>query len=72
MPHLGLQGPRAREALAPLCDADVAGLRYFRFHPEPTTVGGVPCVVSRTGFGGELGYELFCRPDTPPTCGTWS
>ena len=63
MPHLGIQGPRAKEALAPLCDADIAALRYFRFFPEPTMVGGVPCFVSRTGFGGELGYELFCRPE---------
>jgi len=66
MPHLGLQGPRAREALGPLCDADVEALGYFRFYPEPTKVGGVPCVVSRTGFGGELGYELFCRPEDAP------
>jgi aminomethyltransferase len=63
MPHLGLQGPRSREALAPLCEADISKLPYFRFLPEPTKVGGVPCVVSRTGFGGELGYELFCRPE---------
>ena len=63
MPHLGLQGPRARQALAPLCPAEVTALGYFRFHPEPTTVGGVPCVISRTGFGGELGFELFCRPE---------
>ena len=63
MPHLGLQGPRARQALAPLCEADISDLGYFRFVPEPTKVGGVPCVVSRTGFGGELGYELFCRPE---------
>jgi aminomethyltransferase len=63
MPHLGLQGPRSRDALGPLCEADISDLRYFRFIPEPTTVGGVPCVVSRTGFGGELGYELFCRPE---------
>jgi aminomethyltransferase len=63
MPHLGLQGPRSRDALAPLCDADISSLRYFRFIPEQTSVGGVPCVVSRTGFGGELGYELFCRPE---------
>jgi aminomethyltransferase len=34
MPHLGLQGPRAREALAPLCDIDVASIKYFRFVPE--------------------------------------
>jgi aminomethyltransferase len=63
MPHLGLQGPRSRDALGPLCEANLADLGYFRFHPEPTRVGGVPCVVSRTGFGGELGYELFCRPE---------
>jgi aminomethyltransferase len=62
MPHLGLQGPRAREALSPICDADIPGLRYFRFIPDKTKVGGVPCFVSRTGFGGELGYELFCDP----------
>jgi aminomethyltransferase len=63
MPHLGLQGPRSREALVPLCEADISKLRYFRFIPEQTSVGGVPCFVSRTGFGGELGYELFCRPE---------
>jgi aminomethyltransferase len=62
MPHLGLQGPRAREALSPICEADIPALRYFRFLPEKTKVGGVPCYVSRTGFGGELGYELFCEP----------
>ncbi|MGH9171037.1 MAG: aminomethyltransferase family protein [Acidimicrobiales bacterium] len=63
MPHLGLQGPRSRQALAPLCEADVSGLGYFRFVPETTRVGGVPCLVSRTGYGGELGFELFCRPE---------
>ena len=62
LPHLGLQGPRAREALAKVCSVDIAGLHYFHFIPEPVKVGGVPCWVSRTGFGGELGYELFCRP----------
>src|SRR6476660_6666652 len=62
LPHLGLQGPRSREALAAVCSADVAKLRYFEFIPDPVKVGGVPCWVSRTGFGGELGYELFCRP----------
>ncbi len=62
LPHLGLQGPRAREALSKVCSVDISGLRYFRFIPDPVKVGGVPCWVSRTGFGGELGYELFCRP----------
>ena len=62
LPHLGLIGPRAREALAPHCSADIRMLRYFQFIPEEVKVGGVPCWVSRTGFGGELGFELFCRP----------
>jgi aminomethyltransferase len=63
LPHVQLQGPRARDLLAGLTDADVAGLRYFRFWPDPVEVGDVPCWVSRTGYSGELGYELFCAPE---------
>jgi aminomethyltransferase len=59
MPHLGVIGPRSREVVQGLTDADVASLAYFRFLPEPVKVGGVPVYLSRTGFGGELGYELF-------------
>ncbi len=62
-PQLGINGPRSRELLQGLTDIDVAGLRYFRFWPEQVKVGGVPCWVSRTGYSGELGYELFCSPD---------
>ena len=63
LPHLQLQGPRSRELLAGLTEADVAGLPYFRFWPEQVEVGGVPCWVSRTGYSGEVGYELFCTPE---------
>jgi glycine cleavage system T protein len=63
LPHVQLQGPRSRELLSPLCDADVEGLRYFHFFPEQTRVAGVPAWVSRTGYSGELGYEIFCAPD---------
>src|SRR5204863_3021466 len=49
IPHIQLQGPDARDALAGLTDADVEGLRYFRFWPDPVNVGGVPCWISRTG-----------------------
>jgi glycine cleavage system T protein (aminomethyltransferase) len=59
MPHVGVIGPRSRELVTSITDADVASLRYFRFLPEPVLVGGVPVYLSRTGFGGELGYELF-------------
>jgi aminomethyltransferase len=61
-PHLQLQGPRSRELLAGISDAALGSLGYFRFLPEPVNVGGVPVIVSRTGYSGELGYELFCAP----------
>jgi glycine cleavage system T protein (aminomethyltransferase) len=66
LPHVQLQGPRSRELLAELCDGDVRGLGYFRFLPQETRVGGVPARVSRTGYSGELGYELFCAPADAP------
>ena len=59
MPHLGVLGPRSRELVRSLTSADVDSLTYFRFLPDPVEVGGVPVYLSRTGFGGELGYELF-------------
>jgi len=62
LPHLQLQGPRSREVLAGLCDANVSALGYFRFFPQQVRVGGVPAWVSRTGYSGELGYEIFCAP----------
>jgi aminomethyltransferase len=63
LPHVQLQGPRSREVLSGLCDANVHDLPYFRFWPEQVRVGGVPCWVSRTGYSGELGYEIFCAPE---------
>ena len=61
MPHLGVIGPRSREVVGSLTEADISreALRYFRFIPEPVEVGGVPVYLSRTAYGGELGFELF-------------
>jgi glycine cleavage system T protein (aminomethyltransferase) len=66
LPHVQLQGPRSRDLLAGLCDADVRDLGYFRFLPGQVRVGGVPAWVSRTGYSGELGFELFCAPGDAP------
>ena len=63
LPNLQIQGPRSRELVRSLTDADVDSLGYFRFIPEPVKVGGVPVWLSRTGFSGELGFELFLRPE---------
>jgi glycine cleavage system T protein (aminomethyltransferase) len=63
-PHLQVQGPLARDVLRPITQgADVDSLRYFRFVADGVTVGGVPCWLSRTGYSGELGFEVYCRPD---------
>jgi len=61
MPNFQVQGPESRNLLATLTDADLDTLTYFRFYPEPVKVRGVPAWLSRTGFSGELGYELFVR-----------
>jgi glycine cleavage system T protein (aminomethyltransferase) len=63
LPHLQVQGPGSRELLAGITDESVADLGYFRFRPHQVHVGRVPCWVSRTGYSGELGYEVFCEPD---------
>lgn len=64
MPHLQVQGPKSREVLAPITEgADVHTLRYFRFVSEGVRVGGVSCWLSRTGYSGELGFELYCAPE---------
>jgi glycine cleavage system T protein (aminomethyltransferase) len=59
MPHLGVIGPRSREVVQKLTDEDIGSLKYFRFIPRHVHVAGVDVHLSRTGFGGELGYELF-------------
>jgi aminomethyltransferase len=64
MPHLQVQGPLAREVLGPITEGtDIGALRYFRFIHEGVRVGGVPVWLSRTGYSGELGFELYCAPE---------
>ena len=63
LPNLQVQGPGSRDLLRTITDADVDALRYFRFMPEQVSVGGVPVWLARTGFTGELGFELFVRPE---------
>lgn len=64
LPLISVQGPLSRELLADLAPgAGIDRLGYFRFTTEPVAVAGIPAWVSRTGVTGELGYELFCRPD---------
>ena len=63
MPLVSVQGPRSRDILQSLSDFDFASLPYFRFVPEPVTIAGIEVFMSRTGFSGELGYELIPARD---------
>jgi aminomethyltransferase len=55
---LSLQGPAAVDFLERHIP-DVRTLRYF--HHRPATLFGAPITLSRTGYTGERGYEIFCR-----------
>ncbi len=60
---LALAGPQAREVLAQVTQSDV-GAEAFRFLDiRHMDVGMVPALVGRISFTGELGYEIYCRPD---------
>ena len=58
--YLSVQGPKSRELLSALTSADISpeALKYFAF--TRGNFGEVPeAIISRTGYSGELGYELF-------------
>ena len=54
---LAVQGPRAKDVLAPLTDVDLGALRYYAV--AEGTVAGIPALVARTGYTGEDGFEVF-------------
>jgi aminomethyltransferase len=70
--NVAVQGPASRDLLTPLvwtapAQTPFAELGWFRF--SVARIGGpqgLPLIVSRTGYTGELGYELFCHPKDAP------
>ncbi|WP_242336519.1 MULTISPECIES: glycine cleavage system aminomethyltransferase GcvT [unclassified Anaeromyxobacter] len=62
--QLALQGPRAAQLLQRLTPLDLMPIRSYRF--AQGEVAGVPCLVARTGYTGEDGFELFCPPAAAP------
>lgn len=70
--NVAVQGPKSRDILSqvvftPPHQPSIAELKWFRF-----TVGriggpqGLSVVISRTGYTGELGFEIWCHPDSAP------
>jgi glycine cleavage system T protein (aminomethyltransferase) len=61
---LAVQGPRAVEILAPLMTAGAEGVKYYGFLRGE--VAGKPAILSRTGYTGEDGFELYLDPGDAP------
>jgi len=55
---VGVQGPRAVGLVQRLTKSDLGSVKYYAF--VEGNVAEVPCVISRTGYTGEDGFELFC------------
>lgn len=64
--QIALQGPAAPRVLGKVADAAVLPAGYYTF-VEHVDVAGVDCLVSRTGYTGEDGFELYCAPDGAAT-----
>ena len=67
--NVQVQGPRSRDTMGPVFTADdgqsdLDELGWFRF--TFGTVAGADVMVSRTGYSGELGFEVFCHPTDAP------
>jgi len=57
--NISLQGPKSVDILRQHTPIDIDALKYF--HQTPTTLFGHSCIISRTGFSGERGFEIFSK-----------
>ena len=70
--NLSVQGPNSRKILekiifTPPTQPTISELQWFRFTIcRLEELNGIPLIVSRTGYTGELGYEVWCHPDHAP------
>ncbi|MFZ0385154.1 MAG: glycine cleavage T C-terminal barrel domain-containing protein, partial [Solirubrobacteraceae bacterium] len=60
MAAVNLAGPRAREVISAVSDADYSNDAFKYLDGKPATIAGVRCLVLRIGFVGEVGYEIHC------------
>lgn len=58
--QIALQGPLSLEILQPLVDVDLAAIKYYWF--TRGKVAGWPAIISRTGYTGEDGFEIYGPP----------
>lgn len=56
---LAVQGPKTQAALQPISSVTLSGIGYYHF--KSGQIAGIGCFISRTGYTGEDGFELYCR-----------
>lgn len=59
--QIAMQGPDALSMLQPLTDTQLSEIKYYHFREG--AVDGVPAIISRTGYTGEDGFEVYAAPD---------
>ena len=57
--QVALQGPKSKQILLRLLDESVLPPKYYSF-VQDVDLRGIRCLISRTGYTGEFGYELYC------------
>lgn len=60
--EIAVQGPKAEDILQLICETDLKEIPFF-FFKEKVSVAGVECLVSRTGYTGEDGFEVYTSND---------
>jgi len=64
--QFAIQGPNAQNILQEMTTTNLEQLKFFRFLPE-AIIGDTPVLISRTGYTGEDGFELYLRPEQAPS-----
>jgi aminomethyltransferase len=64
--QLAIQGPASEKVLQKLTDLDLSNLKFYRF--EKGKVGDATTIISRTGYTGEDGFELYLAPEKAEKC----
>lgn len=63
--QIAVQGPKAQEILSELTDVNLDGIEFFKFNTS-MVIGGIRALVSRTGYTGEDGFEIYLPASDAP------
>jgi len=63
--QIAIQGPKALSILTKLTDYPLEGIKYYH-GVQDVPIAGINCLVTRTGYTGEDGFELYCKAEDGP------